>query len=98
MCYKIDSSTGCSDGTLTSSNDFGAELKCTKCAQPNAVISDTITLKTVCMPFDKIENCLFYDKNSTLASSSFFCSLCNPDFWLVDSKICVQWTYLSIFC
>ena len=57
-----------------------------------------IPYKTLCMAFDKLANCLFYDKNATIATSTFYCSLCESSYWLFDSKFCIQRQYFSVLC
>ena len=96
MCYKMSESMGCSEATLTSNDTYGGEIECTKCINETAIVTSSkadIPFPTICMPFDKLSHCLFYDKNDSIATSTFYCSLCEGSYWLYAGKFCVERQY-----
>lgn len=49
------------------------------------------------MPFVLTENCVHYNKNVTLVSSTFKCDQCNTGYYLKE-KDCVARLFTSEFC
>ena len=55
-------------------------------------------MKTVCMPFTYVENCMKYNINKKLINSNFSCLECQEGFYLYQDGSCKERENLDIHC
>ena len=84
-CYPLDSAFKCTAATIENSDEYGGSITCTGCELTHDILvtdPNDIPIKTICLAYQKTENCKTHSVGIKLDLSTYHCTECEEGFYL----------------
>lgn len=105
-CYPMNKEYRCKN--LSYNQLQGGVLECRECEKDNIVsYNESEYIQTSCINFDNVKHCAKYDKNDSIALSSYICLECDTNYFLdngncfprlVNSTKCLKYNLTEDKC